>query len=254
MYVDEVGNHDLKSADNPNERFLSLSGVIIESTHYRDVISIEIENLKRKHFRYDPDAPLIFHRHDIINKTNGFEALASQQICEEFDEDLIRALQDWHYTVITALIDKQEHKSKYSVMQAHPYHYCLEVLLERYSMYLNGLNSKGDVLAESRGKREDLLLKDTYRKFFIEGTEFKRLAMAISSCELKVKPKDQNIAGLQLADLLAHPARRYILREYGLLEDYRDVFGDRIVNILCDQKFRRSPNGTIIGYGIKKLP
>lgn len=28
IYVDEVGNHDLTQADDPNRRFLSLTGVI----------------------------------------------------------------------------------------------------------------------------------------------------------------------------------------------------------------------------------
>ena len=30
IYIDEVGNPDLKSSDNPNHRFLSLTGVILE--------------------------------------------------------------------------------------------------------------------------------------------------------------------------------------------------------------------------------
>ncbi|MBX7235183.1 MAG: hypothetical protein K1X65_12395 [Caldilineales bacterium] len=31
IYVDEVGNHDMTHADDPNQRFLSLTGVILES-------------------------------------------------------------------------------------------------------------------------------------------------------------------------------------------------------------------------------
>jgi hypothetical protein len=30
MYVDEVGNSDMNSSDNPLHRFLSLSGIILE--------------------------------------------------------------------------------------------------------------------------------------------------------------------------------------------------------------------------------
>ena len=30
IYIDEVGNPDLESSENPNHQFLSLTGVIIE--------------------------------------------------------------------------------------------------------------------------------------------------------------------------------------------------------------------------------
>ena len=32
IYIDEVGNPDLASSENPNHRFLSLTGVILELT------------------------------------------------------------------------------------------------------------------------------------------------------------------------------------------------------------------------------
>jgi hypothetical protein len=48
MYVDEVGNPDLESPDNPNHRFLSLTGVIIELEYVRLVINPQMEALKHK--------------------------------------------------------------------------------------------------------------------------------------------------------------------------------------------------------------
>lgn len=50
MYVDEVGNPDLESSDNPNHRFLSLTGVIISLDAVKDVIHPEMESLKTKYF------------------------------------------------------------------------------------------------------------------------------------------------------------------------------------------------------------
>lgn len=38
LYVDEVGNADLKSSDNPNHRFLSLTGVILELNHVSQTV------------------------------------------------------------------------------------------------------------------------------------------------------------------------------------------------------------------------
>ena len=31
IYIDETGNHDMTHADDPNQRFLALTGVILES-------------------------------------------------------------------------------------------------------------------------------------------------------------------------------------------------------------------------------
>jgi hypothetical protein len=68
---------------------------------------------------------------------------------------------------------------------------------------------------------------------------------------LKVKPKSADIAGLQLADLIAHPSRRDVLLDYKLISDERDVFGNKICAILRESKFLRSRAGQIQGYGKK---
>jgi len=81
------------------------------------------------------------------------------------------------------------------------------------------------------------------------------VASRLTSKELKIKPKRANIAGLQLADLIAHPSRREILLEKDLLSDERKVFGDQICRILRRDKYLRNQRtGQIWGYGKKLLP
>ncbi len=58
IYVDEVGNHDLTHADDPNQRFLSLTGVILESGYDSNVLQPEMDVLKRRFFQRDPDEPV----------------------------------------------------------------------------------------------------------------------------------------------------------------------------------------------------
>ena len=62
-----------------------------------------------------------------------------------------------------------------------------------------------------------------------------------------------NIAGLQLADLVAHPAFRFA-RAQRDGQELPDDFGARIAAVLRDKKFRRSSSGKIDGWGIKWLP
>ena len=76
----------------------------------------------------------------------------------------------------------------------------------------------------------------------------------MTSSELKVKPKSADIAGLQLADLIAHPSRREILLDNQLIANTPDIFGDKICAILRANKYMRSRSGQIQGYGKKLLP
>ena len=81
-----------------------------------------------------------------------------------------------------------------------------------------------------------------------------RFQERLTSKELKIKPKLQNIAGLQLADLLAHPSRLEILEENNLITRVKiNTYGDEIIKILQD-KYYRKYDGTISGWGKKLLP
>lgn len=75
IYIDEVGNHDLTHADDPNQRFLSLTGVILESDYTLWVLQSEMDQLKRDFFQRDPDEPVIFHRKELVNKRPPFQVI-----------------------------------------------------------------------------------------------------------------------------------------------------------------------------------
>ena len=59
-----------------------------------------------------------------------------------------------------------------------------------------------------------------------------RWQQRFTSKELKVKTKANNISGLQLADIVAHPSRNEILKENGLLDREIAPFPARIIAIL----------------------
>lgn len=258
IYIDEVGNHDLTHTDDPNHRFLSLTGVILESNYTRFKFIPELDEIKRKYFQNDPDVPVIFHRKEMVNHRPPFSSLNDPSFHQKFNSELLGALQRWEFLVISIVIDKQEHLNRYKVWQYHPYHYCLKVLLERFVLFLHYSNSQGDVMVESRGTKEDGLLMDSFQRLYEKGTNdipASKWQKRLTSKELKVKPKAANIAGLQLADIIAHPSRREILLEHQLIVDNRNIFGDQISEILQQSKYnRKKENGQIEGYGKKLLP
>ncbi len=148
IYVDEVGNPDLESSSNPNHRFLSLTGVIIEMDHVKTTIFPEMEALKKEFFGFHPDEPVIFHRKEMINFRPPFEILILDEVRKKFDNRLLELLKKWEYTVITVCIDKKKHKETYKTWRYDPYHYCLAILLERFIFFLNRHACQGDMLAE----------------------------------------------------------------------------------------------------------
>lgn len=75
----------------------------------------------------------------------------------------------------------------------------------------------------------------------------------LTSKELKLKRKADNIAGLQIADLIAYPSfKATMLRQKR--EALPQDFGGKIAAILESGKYRCSPTGRIDGWGRKWLP
>jgi hypothetical protein len=256
LYIDEVGHHDLKTSDDPNERYLGLTGVIMEIGYAEEEFTNRLDALKPEVFgRVD----FVLHRRDIIDKKREpFTALRDENLRQQFDEKLLGLINDSTYHCITAHIDKKEHRERYVVWQFQPYHYCMTVMLERYVQFLERKDVVGDVMLESRGKKENKQLAKSYRRIVEKGTDHVPSVLfekRLTSKEIKLKPKADNTAGLQLADLIASPACRYLVcvRQK---EKMRAPFGVAIVKILYGEKYLRCPWGDrrVTGWGTKRLP
>ena len=198
----------------------------------------------------------MLHRKKLVNQRHPFERLKDENIRVSFNKELLNLLQVIEYSVITAVIDKLEHNQRYKAWRFDPYHYCLQVIVERYVLWLRQNEFVGDVIAESRGGKEDRRLKDSFHRLYSNGSDYLEsllFAQYLTSCQLKVKPKSTNIAGLQLADLIAHPSYKATLALH-IGQELPSTFGGEIAKILESSKYNRSPDGTIDGWGRKWLP
>ena len=139
----------------------------------------------------------------------------------------------------------------------HPYHYCMEVIIEKYARWLIRQEGKGDVAAEARTPKMDKKLKKAFGYFYRNGTQYVNkhtMQSLLTSSELKLYRKKDDVAALQLADLIAHPSAAYTKARQNN-ENLPQNFGARIAGILVDSKYDRSPWGKKIkGYGTKWLP
>lgn len=256
LYIDEVGNSDLEASRDPNHRYLSLTGVIIGLDYVDRIVAPEIEALKRRYFITHVDDPIVLHRKELVNKRPPFQALQDSEVEKRFNADLLALLERLDFRVITVVIDKLDHRERYLVWHYNPYHYCLEVLMERYVLWLHRYQVHGDAMAESRGGKEDMRLKCSFERIYEQGTGYvsaELFAERLTSRQLKVKNKSNNIAGLQLADLIAHPSFKATLARRQN-QSLPQNFGGQIAGILERCKYNRSPSGRIDGWGRKWLP
>ncbi len=257
IYIDEVGNPDLKNSYDLNHRFLCLSGVIFDLEYVLTTFQPQLEKLKEKYFEHHPDEPTIFHRKELISKEEKFSVLKNPSLEESFNQELLTLLKNWNFQIIAAIIDKKEFCDLYPRWVKDPYHLCLETILERYRLFLKTEKTVGDMMIESRGGKEDLRLKKSFRDLMDNGTSFLTPAdfsSYITSKELKIKNKTANIAGLQLSDLLAHSVRRYGFERLWNIKENKRTFSDEVISILVKENKIFNYKGKINGFGIKKLP
>lgn len=254
LYVDESGTHSYSTSPDIKQRYLGLTGVIIDSETYEIEVQPRIIRLK-KLFSIDPDDLPILHREDLINKTGPFTKLNDPIIEQQFNTQFLSLLTDVNYCVCSVVIDKTSHFAKYQKAANHPYHYCMTTMLERYVHYLS-TRGRGDVLVESREKVEDSALKLAYQHFYEDGTYFlrsKSVQTYLTTHEIKIKPKIKGIEGLEFADLLALPTKLDTLKTYGVLPTLSMNFTKQIIDAIQPKYCYWNGNGIVKGCGKKML-
>lgn len=256
LYIDETGTQSLKQAHS--DRFLCLMGIIMRQSQHDDQLTTEMNSIKDDLFEQTPDSPVIFHRRDMVRGEGIFQCLQDDPfLAMDFERRWAALVEKTPFIAIAGAIDKHEHINKYVVWQHDPYHYCLEILVERFVKWCTRHKFVGDVLIESRGKHADKRLKRAYSKLYSQGNDWitpEQAQACLTSKEIKFANKPDNVAGHQLADSLAHPVLRY-LRTENLNEPSATSFGSRLVDRLVLDKFARHPkSGVIKGWGHKWLP
>ena len=68
LYIDESGDHTYKLLDDLSHRYLSLLGVWFRQVDHYTTFAEDLDRFKREVFGPRPDAPVVLHRSDIINR------------------------------------------------------------------------------------------------------------------------------------------------------------------------------------------
>lgn len=239
VYLDEAGDHTLELVDKDFPVFV-LALFICDQTIYSQHIVPAVHQLKMDYFGHDA---VILHSRDIRKAQGEFGFLTNPSQRANFLKRLNDIMAESKYDLIASAIRKQEHRDRYGLHADNPYDLALTFSLERLLPLLEDQRQrKIQLIAESRGKKEDDELMLSFLRVVSRGTAYiKAERFKNVDFRLKFVPKVMNILGTQLADLTAYPIARYVLNPSRPNPPYEVLKG----------KFYRG-RGSI--YGLKVFP
>jgi hypothetical protein len=239
LFIDESGDHGLKTIDSSFPVFL-LCGVLISEEEYSKVNSI-VDSTKLKYWN---NKNVILHSRDIRKCNNEFKILFDLKIKEQFYIDINNILTGSNYKIICSAIDKISFIKKYGKLEDDVYEIALSFILERTIFCLDEFKNceSLEIIIEKRGKKEDAKLSNHLNKlkqvgtFYVDSERIKKYAIKQTFLD-----KRQNNNGLQISDLLAYPIAKKIIFTEGVHLSYE----------LIKDKFY-TKNGR--RYGLKVFP
>jgi hypothetical protein len=204
IFVDESGDHGLTSI-NPENPVFVLVFCIIKKFDYISMVKPAITNLKFNFWGHDL---AILHSHEIRRSKGEFSFLFNEENRKIFLHSLNQTLSNLPFWVVATAIDKLHLKNTGRIAK-NPYLIALEFCLESVYQFAeaeNQLENLTHIIVESRGKLEDHDLESAFRK--ISGLYGEKYPF-----DIKFASKKSNSLGLQIADLVAHPIARHVIKK-----------------------------------------
>lgn len=199
VYVDESGDHSLASIDADYPVFV-LALCVFHKRHYSEKIIPAVEKLKFNYFGHDS---VVLHENEIRKQKGAFAFLSHLPTRTAFMARLSSIMDASNFILIACVVDKHRVRRSDGVA-ANPYHVALGVCLEALDGFLlekNQSHLETHVVVECRGKKEDAELELEFRRI----CDGNNVANRRFPFNVVFADKKTNLAGLQLADLVARP-------------------------------------------------
>jgi hypothetical protein len=237
VFVDESGDHGLANID-PQFPVFVLAFCIIRKADYARILLPTLTELKFAHFGHDQ---VILHERDIRKDAGDFSILRDPTRKAAFIEELTSLIDATPMTIVASAIRKDLLVHRFTIPN-NPYKIALDFGLRRVARVLRQKGDTGtiSVIIECRGKREDNELELEFRRICNKAS-YRRQQFVL---EPRFIPKSANAPGLQIADLVARPIARYVMKPEQENRAYAVV----------ETKLDRGPGGDVIGWGLKVFP
>ncbi len=209
-FFDECGDHSLTKI-NPQFSIFLLCMVVVERKAYAQQIIPEMAAFKLRYFAHEG---FNLHNRDIRKSEGPFTILQNSHVRHRFLSELSEMIKTLPFTLFCTAIQKDSYKTRYGDKARNPYDVALEYSFERALHFLESHNETAlPVIAETRGKQEDDELRASFYNLMTKGTHYNRAErFRLLECPISFRRKNDNIAGIQLADLCAHPVARHVLQ------------------------------------------
>ena len=209
-FFDECGDHSLSKIDKDFPMFL-LCTLVVEREAYAKQIIPALAEFKLRYFAHEG---INLHSREIRKAEGPFGILQNETVRHKFLGELSTLMATLPFTLFITAIHKVAYAERYGTEAKNPYNVALEYSFERILHFLEEQNeSQLPVIAEARGQQEDDALRASFHRLMTQGTYFnsaERFQKMV--CPISFRRKQDNIAGIQLADLCAHPTARHLLK------------------------------------------
>ena len=234
LFIDETGDHSLSKIDTSYPIFV-LTGIIVDETYHDDGLASALDAFKQKHFG---TMDIVLHSQEMTHPQSAssreYLKFMDADFRRHFYKDFEKLLAKLDITIVACVIMKNKHFANYGLEAKDPYLLSFDNLLNRLVFDLAD-DQRGKIIAESRNSVLDNQLEIAYLSTRVEGTN------KVQAAEIKLKlegaiqfrQKSDNIAGLQLADMVASPIARHFLNKperLGHQLSYQSVF-NKVRNI-----------------------
>jgi hypothetical protein len=193
-----------------------LAGIVVPQDQYPD-LARRWRQWKKATFG---SGKVIFHEPDFREGLGPFAGTSEERA--RMRQALAKVITELDFAAIACVVHRSEYKtwlagypSPDSSLPSHPYLMTLDFLAERLVMVLDGQfkAARAQMVAESRGPKEDALLQLEFARLFIDGTSYVSAGWFRHQLEPGIifRAKSANMGGLQLADLLARPCGEKVL-------------------------------------------
>jgi hypothetical protein len=206
VYVDESGDHSLRSVDENYPVFV-LAFCIFHKRYYSETIVPALEKFKFNHFGHDQ---VVLHENEIRRETGAFNIFSDRYERTEFLNELTNIIDKSNFILISCTIDKVSLRRQLDT-DANPYHIALGLCMESLYAFLQEKNQHTKpthIVVECRGKKEDRDLELEFRRICDGNNRLNH----ILPFDLIFSDKRAMSSGLQLADLVARPIGMHVSR------------------------------------------
>lgn len=208
-FFDECGDHSLTRIDKDFPLFL-LCTVVVERKAYAQQIIPAMAAFKLRYFAHEG---INLHSRDIRKADGPFSILQNAAVRAQFLTEITGMMAALPFTLFITAIQKNGYATRYGDGAKNPYDVALEYSFERV---LHFMEAQGEanlpVIAEARGRQEDDALRASFYRLMTKGTYYQNAARFQKlTCPISFRRKQDNICGIQLADLCAHPTARHVL-------------------------------------------